>query len=357
MNDNVKDIAACALDNMLTAVIMLDHGLNVKYANNATEQIFRLSPKKFLGKKIDRIFDYTNFDFDRLLSCHSRDLGYTDYDVTFVIEASPVMAEVTVSPVSNQNSDCDILLELRKVNLPRRMNYDMAQYSQQEAARELVRGLAHEIKNPLSGLRGAAQLLERQFKNHSEVKEYTTVIIEQADRLKNLVNRLLGPQKAAPFAMTNIHVILEHVRKLVQMELPDNIRIVRDYDPSIPELMMEPDQIEQTVLNIVHNSVLALKEQKNPRGVITIKTRTAYRAPIYENVVKLALVIKISDNGPGIPSDIQDKIFYPLVSRRKGGTGLGLAIAQNIINQHNGKIECASWQGYTEFTIYIPIKE
>lgn len=352
-----SNIAVCALDNMYTAVIMLDRHLQVKYANNATEQIFRMSPKKFLGRKLNEIFDYTNFDFARLLSCHSKDMGYTDYEVTFVIEASPVIVEVTVTPINDVNPECDILLEFRKVELQRRMDKDMEQYSQQEAARELVRDLAHEIKNPLGGLRGAAQLLERQFKGDNDVKEYTSIIIEQADRLKNLVNRLLGPQKASPHVMTNIHVILEKVRKLVQVNLPANIKIVRDYDPSIPELSVDPEQIEQTLINIVCNSIQALQESNTPDGVITLKTRTAYRISIYESIVKLALVISISDNGPGIPQDIKDKIFYPLVTRRKGGTGLGLAIAQNIINQHNGKIECNSWKGYTEFTIYIPIKE
>ena len=157
--------------------------------------------------------------------------------------------------------------------------------------------------------------------------------------------------------MTNIHVILEKVRKLVQVNLPENIKIVRDYDPSIPELSVDPEQIEQTLINIVCNAILALQEDNTANGIITLKTRTAYRVSIYDTIVKLALVIKISDNGPGIPPDIKDKIFYPLVTRREGGTGLGLAIAQNIINQHNGKIECNSWKGYTEFTIYIPIKE
>lgn len=357
MIDSEKSIALCALDNMYTAVIMLDHNFIVKYANNATEQIFRMSNKKFLGKKFDKIFDYTNFDFDRLHSCHSKDLSYTDYEVTFVIEAVPIIVEVTVTPVSDQNFNCDILLEFRKIAIQQRMNNDIAQYNQQEAARELIRDLAHEVKNPLGGLRGAAQLLERQFKDKEEVKEYTSIIIEQADRLKNLVNRLLGPQKASPHVMTNIHIILEKVRKLVSVDIPENIRIVRDYDPSIPEVFVDPEQIEQTILNIVCNAILALKEQNNPAGVITLKTRTAYRVNIYENVVRLALVIQISDNGPGIPNDIKDKIFYPLVTRRKGGVGLGLAIAQNIINQHNGKIECNSWTGYTEFTVYLPIKE
>ncbi|MGN1392862.1 MAG: nitrogen regulation protein NR(II) [Succinivibrionaceae bacterium] len=345
------------LDNMLTSVILVDDNLNVKYSNFATEQIFGLSPKKILHHNLNKIFEYTDFDFKRLVNCKSKDLCYTDYEVTIVIDATPILVDVTVTPLVSKNIACDILLEIRRIEQQRKMNHEIQQHQQQLAARDLVRGLAHEIKNPLGGLRGAAQLLERQFKNVNGIDEYTSVIIEQADRLKNLVDRLLGPQKATLHTYENIHIVLEKVRKLVQMDLPSNIVIYRDYDPSIPNVKMDSEQLEQAILNIVYNSVLVLKENNKLEGVITLRTRTAYRVSIHGNVYKTSLLVQIIDNGPGIPQEIKETLFYPMVSARRGGTGLGLSISQNIIDQHNGKIECVSWSGHTEFSIYIPLKD
>ncbi|MDG2676871.1 nitrogen regulation protein NR(II), partial [Vibrio parahaemolyticus] len=238
------------------------------------------------------------------------------------------------------------------IDQQRRLTQELNQHAQQQAAKLLVRGLAHEIKNPLGGLRGAAQLLEKMLPDPS-LTEYTHIIIEQADRLRALVDRLLGPQKPGKKTQENLHQILEKVRQLVELESQNSIIIERDYDPSLPEILMDADQIEQAMLNIVSNAAQILAHQEH--GNITIRTRTVHQANIHGKRCKLAARVEITDNGPGIPPELQDTLFYPMVSGREGGTGLGLSISQNLIDQHNGKIDVESWPGHTTFTIYLPI--
>ena len=244
------------------------------------------------------------------------------------------------------------LLELRKIDQQKRISQEQQQHTQQIAARDLVRGLAHEIKNPLGGLRGAAQLLEKALPDES-LKEYTGIIIAQADRLRNLVDRLLGPQRPGRHQVHNVHSVLEQVRRLVEMELPPGIKIERDYDPSIPDFEMEQEQLQQAFLNIVRNAVEAMHGQ----GTIKLKTRTVFQITIHGKRYRLAAEIRIIDDGPGIPESIRDTLFYPMVTGKEGGTGLGLSIAQNLIDQHKGRIECVSWPGHTEFCIYLPLRK
>ena len=229
--------------------------------------------------------------------------------------------------------------------------------AQHQAARAVVRGLAHEIKNPLGGLRGAAQLLERELSDES-LKEYTRVIIGEADRLRNLVNRMLGPNTLPQKALINIHHVLERVRSVVLADTPvgalnaaPGVRIIRDYDPSIPDFQADRDQLIQAVLNIVRNAVQAVGDT----GDITLRTRIQRQATISQQRYKLAVRIDIVDNGPGIPTDMLENIFYPLVTGRPEGTGLGLSIAQSLINQHQGLIECTSRSGQTIFTLLLPL--
>lgn len=241
-----------------------------------------------------------------------------------------------------------ILLEFSPVNNQRRLDQEQ---SLQIASRELIRTLAHEIKNPLGGLRGAAQLLAKTISN-SEQLEYTQVIIEQADRLRNLVDRLLGPQHPGAKTTQNIHQVIERTYHLISMTLLENIKLIKNYDPSLPEFPHYPDQIEQVLLNLIQNAIQAMEENG---GTLTICTRTAFQVTLHGKIYRLAARIDIEDNGPGIPSQIQDTLFYPMVSHRKGGNGLGLSVAQNIIDQHAGRIEFSSWPGHTQFSIYLPI--
>ena len=245
-----------------------------------------------------------------------------------------------------------LLLELSRIDQQLRLTQEETLLSQLSTTQTLVRGMAHEIKNPLGGLRGAAQLLEKELVN-PELKEFTGIIIEQADRLRKLVDRLLGPQRPGTHELHNVHSVLEKVRQLVKLDLPEGITVERDYDPSIPDFEMDHEQLLQAFLNIVQNAVQALGDKG---GIISIITRTAHQATIAGQRYKLAAEIRIVDNGPGIPTELLDTLFYPMVTGREGGTGLGLSISQNLINQHKGKIECASWPGHTEFTIHLPLR-
>lgn len=348
MDSEVNDII---LNHQVTAILIMNESLLVKYANPAAEQLFSQSAKRIVDHPLSHLIQHASMDLALLSQPLQSGQSITDSDVTFVVDGKPLMLEVTVSPIS-WKKELMLLVEMRKIGQQRRLSQELNQHAQQQAAKLLVRGLAHEIKNPLGGLRGAAQLLERTLPDPS-LAEYTQIIIEQADRLRALVDRLLGPQKPGKKQPENLHLILEKVRQLVDLEVNQSVTIERDYDPSLPEILMDADQIEQALLNIVSNAGHILKNQSNSQ--ITIRTRTVHQANIHGQRCKLAARIEIIDNGPGIPADLQDTLFYPMVSGREGGTGLGLSIAQNLIDQHQGKIDVESWPGRTTFTIYLPI--
>lgn len=346
-----NELSTAILDNVVTATLMLDEHLIIQYANPAAEQLFSQSTKRLIDSPLSQLIQHASMDLALLTQPLQSGQSITDSDVTFVVDGKPLMLEVTVSPLT-WNKELMLLIEMRKIDQQRRLSQELNQHAQQQAAKLLIRSLAHEIKNPLGGLRGAAQLLQKMLPDPS-LSEYTQIIIEQADRLRTLVDRLLGPQKPGKKQLENLHVVLEKVRQLVELETGSDVIIERDYDPSLPELMMAPDQIEQALLNIVSNAAQILSQQDDAR--ITIKTRTIHQANIHGQRYKLAARIEVIDNGPGIPVDLQDTLFYPMVSGREGGTGLGLSIAQNLIDQHSGKVDVQSWPGRTTFTIYLPI--
>jgi two-component system nitrogen regulation sensor histidine kinase GlnL len=224
-----------------------------------------------------------------------------------------------------------------------------------QATRALVRGVAHEVKNPLGGIRGAAQLLAKELKDEN-LTDYTDIIIAEADRLRNLVDKLLGPRKLPDFRKLNIHQLIERVRSIVEAESGHQISIVRDYDPSLPEVLVDGDQIIQAILNVVSNARQALLESTQsdyPR--ITLRTRPLRQFTIGNIRHRLVAMIEIEDNGPGVDQKIQETLFFPMVSGRANGTGLGLSIAQSIMNQHQGLIECESRPGLTQFRLLLPI--
>ncbi|GAB3532282.1 nitrogen regulation protein NR(II) [Photobacterium kasasachensis] len=340
------------LDNLVTAILLLDEGLTIRYVNPAAEQLLSFSKRRLNNACFPELLQHSSLDLGLIQDTLQSGQGLADSDVTFVIDGRHYTLEVNASPLSWQK-ELLILLELKPIDQQRRISQELSQHAQQQAAKELVRGLAHEIKNPLGGLRGAAQLLEKTLPDPSYT-EYTQMIIEQADRLRNLVDRLLGPQRPGSRQVDNIHVVLEKVRQLVAIDSGSNIRLHRDYDPSLPDFTMDPEQLEQAILNIVSNAAQAL--QQHGGGNITLKTRTAHQTLIHGKRYRIAAKVDIIDDGPGIPGDIQDTLFYPMVTGREGGTGLGLSIAQNLIDQHQGKIEVVSWPGHTKFTIYLPIK-
>lgn len=349
--DTRTDLPGHLLDHLLTAVMLMDRQRQVHYMNPAAEQLLGLSARRVQQHKFDEVIDYISLDLDRMDTIPRIGQGFTDSEVTLVVDGEPRLIDVSVVTLRDV-PDQLILMEMRKIDQQKRISQELQQHAQQLAARDLVRGLAHEIKNPLGGLRGAAQLLEKALPD-ANLREYTGIIIAQADRLRNLVDRLLGPQRPGRHQVHNVHSVLEQVRRLVELELPPGIHIERDYDPSIPDFEMEPDQLQQAFLNIVRNAVEAMKTE----GTIRLKTRTVFQITIHGKRYRLAAEIKIIDNGPGIPEQIRDTLFYPMVSGKEGGTGLGLSIAQNLIDQHKGRIECVSWPGHTEFSIYLPLRK
>jgi two-component system nitrogen regulation sensor histidine kinase GlnL len=346
-----KTLAETVLDHLVTATLLLDELLNIYYVNPAAEQMLGQSKTRCADRPLPELVEHSSIDFTVLQQPLISGLSITDSDVTFVIDGRPILLELTISPISWEKQVM-LLVELKQVDQQRRLNQELHQHAQQQAAKLLVRSLAHEIKNPLGGLRGAAQLLEKMLPTES-LREYTQIIIEQADRLRNLVDRLLGPQRPGKKEPENVHLILEKVRQLVELESGGNLTIVRDYDPSLPDIEMDSEQIEQSLLNIVSNAALILQGQ--PDAQITLTTRTEHQVNIHGKQTKLAAKIEVTDNGPGIAPELLDTLFYPMVSGREGGTGLGLSISQNLIDQHHGKIEVDSWPGSTTFTVYLPI--
>lgn len=347
----IPEVQQSLLNNLVSSVFVLDNELHIKYINPAGEQLIGSSAARIYGTKITDIIEYTSLDLSLLTSTINTGQGFTDNEVSLVIDDRQLLIEISAT-LTNFGPDTCILIEARQIDLQKKISQELYQHVQQQAAQELVRGLAHEIKNPLGGLRGAAQLLEKELPD-PELREFTTMIIEQADRLRALVDRLLGPQKPGKQTILNIHSVIEKVKQLIEVDLPSGITIIRDYDPSIPDFEMESDLLQQALLNIISNAVQILKENGN----IRIITRTAHQINIQGQKYRLCAEIKIVDDGPGIPHHIKDTLFYPMVTAREGGTGLGLSIAQNLIKQHKGKIECNSWPGHTEFAIYLPLRK
>ena len=337
------------LNSLINSILLIDNDLVIHYANPAAQQLLAQSSRKLFGTPLPELVTYLSLDIETMLGNLDAGQGFTDNEVTLVVDGRAHIMSLTAQRLP----DDLVLLEMSPMDHLRRLSQEQLQQAQQVAARELVRGLAHEIKNPLGGLRGAAQLLAKALPS-PEVTEYTNVIIEQADRLRNLVDRLLGPQLPGQHVIQSIHRVAERVVKLVSMELPDNVSLRRDYDPSLPELPHDPEQIEQVLLNIVSNALQALGSRG---GNIILRTRTDFQLTLHGRRYRLVARIDIEDDGPGIPAQLHDTLFYPMVSGREGGTGLGLSIARNLIDQHRGKIEFNSWPGHTKFSIYLPIRQ
>jgi two-component system, NtrC family, nitrogen regulation sensor histidine kinase GlnL len=249
-----------------------------------------------------------------------------------------------------------VVVEMVAVEQQSRQEREERALGQARATKELVRNLAHEIKNPLGGIRGAAQLLEMEVESR-ELTEYTQVIVKEADRLQALVDRLLAPHRH-PHVVgdVSIHEVCERVRSLITAEFPHGLAVERDYDISIPDFRGDREQLIQAVLNVVHNAADALAERIEAGDArIMMRTRIARQVTIGKTRFRLALELHIEDNGPGVPDSILDRIFYPLISGRDGGTGLGLPLTQTFVQQHQGTIECNSRPGQTVFRILLPL--
>ena len=342
------------LDSLNTAVIVLNADLIVTYINDAAEELLAVSGEHLLDKSFEACFSPTAGIPDSLKEAIFEGRNFTKRRTRWHLHTQTfITIDYTVTPDVVRNS---VTIEIQPLDRLLRISREEAWISSHETSRNLVRSLAHEIKNPLGGIRGAAQLLAKELSNNDEFEEYTHIIIEETDRLRNLVDRLLGPRVPPKMEFTNIHKILERALGIISLEVGKKIEISRQYDPSLPELRADEDQLIQAVLNIVRNATQAMMEnqtQENP--TLIVRTEIQRRYTIGNTHYPLVVRIGITDNGPGIPPEIIEDIFFPMISGRPNGSGLGLSISQNLIGQHRGLIECNSEPGKTEFAIYLPL--
>jgi two-component system nitrogen regulation sensor histidine kinase GlnL len=347
--------AYSGLELLATAVVVLDDGYVVRYANQAAEDLLGTGARSLLGQRFPSLFMDQNALEAMLAEALAVHWSYRARTVNYERPGrDPTPLSCVVTPIDVPGTP--LLVELRPIQEQLRLEREERLLDQQEATRELLRNLAHEIKNPLGGLRGSAQLLDRELER-PDLKEYTQVIIKEADRLQVLLDRLLTPRRAIQLAQVNIHEVLERVRSLVQAEFPEGISVLRNYDPSVPDMVGDIEQLIQAVLNVVRNAAQALLSEANASrgGTIVLRTRSARQVTIARQRHKLALELQVMDDGPGVPEDIRDRVFNPLVSGREGGSGIGLALVQTYIQNHGGVVEFDSRPGRTTFTLLLPL--
>jgi two-component system, NtrC family, nitrogen regulation sensor histidine kinase GlnL len=341
------------LDNLTNAVVLLDSSLAVVYANTAAESLLEVSSQQMINRPFNHYFYESEKAIEKIREVLVDGNEYTKRKALWRLHPhQQITVDYTVTPIANKQQ---ILLEIQPLDRLLRISREEALLASQETTKNLVRGVAHEVKNPLGGIRGAAQLLSQEL-DTDELKEYTSIIIAETDRLRNLVDRMLGPLQTISNEPVNIHQVLEHVLAIICAEVGDKISFSRHYDPSIPEFVGDSDMLIQATLNILRNSVQALLEHpSNTSPTIAVHSLVHRQFTIGRKHYPLVANIRIEDNGPGIPSDIIDDIFYPMISGRAEGTGLGLAISQQLITQHKGIIECHCGNGKTTFSVYIPL--
>ena len=338
------------LENVNEAILLFDNSLNLSYINTAGEVLFEDSARHLIGKPAKYLFASETMLINDLQYCIEHNEGFYDPVFNLMLAHKKITISFSATPILENEQAPEVLIELQQVDHHLRISKEEQLLAQENISRMLMRGFAHEIKNPLGGLRGAAQLLELELQNN-DLKEYTQIIIEEADRMKVLMDKMLGPNKVPNKVALNIHEALERVRQLVQAETADSIKIIRDYDPSIPELKADKNQLIQAFLNIVRNATQAIQDT----GEIILRTRIYRQMTIAGKRHKLTARIDIIDNGSGIKPELINQIFYPMITGRHDGTGLGLPISQSIINQYNGIIECTSTAKNTTFSIYLPV--
>jgi two-component system nitrogen regulation sensor histidine kinase GlnL len=345
------------LDSLTTAVLALDPRLRLTAVNAAGEMLFATSRRQMLGQRFADLVQGEGALHQALADALAANHPIMVRGASLELPGGRAVAvDCAVTPLG-ETADAAIgdgaalLVELTRIDRLLRLTRDGSVFERQAANRALLRGLAHEIKNPLGGLRGAAQLLERELGDEG-LKEYTQVIIREADRLRNLVDRMTGVQRPLARRPVNLHSVLEHVRLLLLAEVPAGLTIERDYDPSLPELWGDAEQLVQAALNVARNAVQALAG----RGTMVLRTRVDRGLTIGARRYRLVLRAEIEDNGPGIPPELLEHVFDPLVTGRAEGTGLGLAIAQDIVTRHGGLIECDSRPGRTVFALYLPVE-
>jgi len=338
-------VSFSGLELLATAVVALDEGFVVRFANPAAESLLATGAKSLIGQPFLQLFSEGHELAKSLREARTTHWDYAAQNVTY---SRPGRESLPLSCVVTRidGTGLALLAELRPISEQLRLAREERIVAGEQANRELIRNLAHEIKNPLGGLRGSAQLLEREL-HQPELKEYTQVIIKEADRLQVLMDRMLTPHRTPRIEPMSVYEVLERVRSLVKAEF--GIVVERDYDPSLQDLVGDREQLIQAVLNIARNAAQARSSS------ILFRTRAIRQTTILRQRYKLALELQVIDDGPGVPEEIQDRIFNPLVSGREGGTGLGLSLAQTFVQYHQGVIEFESRPGRTTFRILLPL--
>ena len=354
LQTNLVPMADNILGSLSAAIICVDHELRLRFINQSAEVLLEISGTRYCGHPLSDILADTSelepimYDALQTGQPYTRRRGKIDLP-----SGHTVNVDYSITPIS-ENEWPQLLVELYPLDRYLRIDRDEALRDHQEITRQMIRGLAHEIKNPLGGIRGSAQLLAKELDNGDQ-REYTDIIISETDRLTALVDRLLGPKNAPKPIDTNVHQLLERACRLIELESGGSITIKRDYDPSIPEVFIDRELMLQAFLNIIRNAMQMLGETEDP--TIKIVTRVERQFTIGTERHRTVMMIDIIDNGPGIPEDLKDHLFYPMISGRPDGTGLGLSLAQSIIHQHKGIIEVESEPGDTDFTIIIPLEQ
>ncbi|MDY6009727.1 MAG: nitrogen regulation protein NR(II) [Duodenibacillus sp.] len=345
-----------AADLLATSVIVLDRFARVRWCNSAAESLVGCSRRSLKGSDIGLLIPQVRDWVERF---SEKDAKYAPYSAVTelcrpLVEPEPVHASISVLT----GSDGLLILELTQVERVIEQARQEQEAGMSDASRVLLRNLAHEVKNPLGGIRGAAQLLEAELTS-SEQREFTEVIIAEADRLQALVDRLLVPYRRERILTdVNLHEVLERARNLVMAEFSHGLTVTRDYDVSVPPIKGDAEQLIQVFLNLMRNAAEATRHLfAQERAEIVLRTRVARQCIIQRHRYKMALQVQVIDNGQGIDESIREKIFYPLVTGRDNGTGLGLSIVQTYVEQHGGSIEVDSQPGHTVFTLLFPLSK
>lgn len=346
----MTDVRFAGLDLLASSVVVLDHRGYCSYINLAAEQLFELSLRATREYRFSQLF--IDGQMIEQLFAEATAGGFSDKTLDIQLQRlGRPMLDLATSAVTLESTSGRLLLDFRENDRRKRVDREVSLQDSANANREVLRNLAHEVKNPLGGIRGAAQLLEAEHPEIS-IREFTQIIIKEAGRLDQLVDRLLAPHRhARRMTSVNIHEVCERIRAVLGAEFGPSLVITRDYDASIPEFAGDREQLIQALLNIARNAAQAM----NGNGSLRLVTRIARQVTITPHRHKLALDLHVIDSGPGIPAEIKERIFFPLVSGRDGGTGLGLSLAQTFVQQHGGLIECESRPGLTDFRVLLPL--
>ena len=339
-------------DALSVAVVACDSDLNVWYLNSSAEDLLGMSRS---SAKRHLLFDVVGQDHTQLEAAVRKALKnerrYTLREYEYETLGQRMMFDITISPTVEKSGN-HLMLELHRTDRLQRLARETEQLERQKNYRTIIRSVAHEIKNPLGGIRGAAQLLDSELKDPTH-RECTSILIHEADRLTVMLDRFMGARRAPKQELMNIHRVLEHVSKLLLSAGGETVKVIRDYDPSLPRILGDKEQLTQVVLNIAKNAI----EAQGEAGTIGLRTRSESSFTIEKTLHRQVLLIQIWDHGPGVPEQIADRVFDPMIGANPGGTGLGLSIAQELVQRHGGLIDLDEYKGHTCFTIYLPFSD